>query len=83
MSGNALSEGVEEHQIKGVAVRIYSPAKTVADCFKYRTKICLDVALEALRDYRQKQRAGIDEVWRFARICCVARVMRPYLDAPA
>ncbi|MCH7570003.1 MAG: hypothetical protein IH919_05455 [Deltaproteobacteria bacterium] len=62
MSGNALGEGVEENQIEGVTVRIYSPAKTVADCLNYRTKICLDVALEALRDYRQKQRAGIDEV---------------------
>ncbi len=47
---------------KGVTIRIYSPAKVVADCFKYRTEICLDGALEALRDYRQKQRAGIDEV---------------------
>ena len=62
MSANALCEGVEEHQIEGGAVRIYSPAKVVADCVKYRTEICLNVALEALRDYRQKQRAGIDEV---------------------
>ena len=52
MSGKALTEGVEEHQIEGVAVKIYNPAKTVADCFKYRNKVGLDVALEALRDYR-------------------------------
>ncbi len=83
MSGKALSEGVEKHRIEGVTVRIYSSAKTVADCFKFRNKIGLDVALEALRDYRQKHRAGIDELWRFARICRVARVMRPYLEALA
>ena len=83
MSGIALGEGGEENQIEGVTFRIYSPVKTLADCLKYRTKICLDVALEALRDYKQKQRAGIDKVWRLARICRVARVMYPYLDAPA
>src|SRR3989338_3995236 len=81
MSGKALTEGVEQHQIEGVAVKIYSPAKTVADCFKYRNKIGLDVALEALRDYRQKYRGGMDELWRFAKICRVERVIRPYLEA--
>lgn len=81
MSGNALTEGVEPHEIEGVAVKIYSPAKTVADCFKYRNKIGLDVALEALRDYRQKYRGGMDKLWRYAKICRVERVMRPYLEA--
>ena len=81
MSGKALTDGVEEHRIEGVAVKVYKPAKTVADCFKYRNKIGLDVALEALRDYRQKHRAGMDELWRFAKICRVERVMRPYLEA--
>jgi predicted transcriptional regulator of viral defense system len=81
MSGRALTEGIEDHRIEGVAVKVYKPAKTVADCFKYRNKIGLDVALEALRDYRQKQRAGMDELWRFAKICRVERVMRPYLEA--
>ncbi|MBI2089394.1 MAG: type IV toxin-antitoxin system AbiEi family antitoxin domain-containing protein [Deltaproteobacteria bacterium] len=80
MSGKALTEGVEEHQIEGVGVKIYGPAKTVADCFKYRNKIGLDVALEALRDYRQKYRGGMDELWRHAKICRVERVMRPYLE---
>ena len=83
MSGKALTEGVDQHQIEGVSVKIYNPAKTVADCFKYRNKVGLDVALEALRDYRQKYRGGMDELWRFAKICRVARVMRPYLEALA
>jgi predicted transcriptional regulator of viral defense system len=81
MSGQALTEGIEEHRIEGVTVRVYSAAKTVADCFKYRNKIGLDVALEALKDYRQANPAGVDELWRFAKICRVARVMRPYLEA--
>jgi predicted transcriptional regulator of viral defense system len=82
-SGEALSAGVEEHRIEGVRVKIYSPAKTVADCFKYRNKIGLDVAVEALRDCLRKRRATIDEIWKYARICRVARVMRPYLEALA
>lgn len=81
LSGPALRSGIEEHEIEGVTVRVYNPAKTVADCFKFRNKIGLDVAVEALRDYRRKRRLGMDEVWRFARICRVAKVMRPYLEA--
>jgi predicted transcriptional regulator of viral defense system len=80
-SGRALTDGVELHQVEGVEARIYGPAKTVADCFKYRNKIGLDVALEALRDYRRRYPNGIDDLWHFARICRVANVMRPYLEA--
>ncbi len=83
MSGKALVEGVKEHEIEGVIVKVYNPAKTVADCFKYRNKIGLDVALEALRDYQHKLSAGREELWRYAKICRVARVMRPYLEALA
>ncbi len=82
-SGKALTAGVEDHTIEGVRVRVYNPAKTVADCFKYRNKIGLDVALEALRDYRRKYRAGMDDLWRYSKICRVANVMRPYLEATA
>jgi predicted transcriptional regulator of viral defense system len=82
-SGRALTEGAQVHQIEGVRVRIYGPAKTVADCFKYRNKIGLDVALEALRDYRRQHPRGLDELWHFARICRVSNVMRPYLEALA
>jgi predicted transcriptional regulator of viral defense system len=81
MSGRALTEGIEENRIEGVAVQVYKPAKTVADCFKYRNKIGLDVALEALRDYRQKHRGGMDELWRFAKMCRVEKIMQPYLEA--
>jgi predicted transcriptional regulator of viral defense system len=80
-SGEALTSGVEEHMLEGVTVKIYSPAKTVADCFKYRNKIGVDVAVEALRDCWQKRRASADELWRYAKICRVANVMRPYMEA--
>jgi predicted transcriptional regulator of viral defense system len=80
-SGKALTAGVEHHDIEGVDVMIYSPAKTVADCFKYRHKIGLDVALEALRDLVRARQGSMDELWRFAEICRVANVMRPYLEA--
>lgn len=80
-SGAALTEGIERHRIERVDVRIYSAAKTVADCFKYRNKVGIDVAVEALRDYTRKHRGGATELARFARICRVTRVMQPYLDA--
>lgn len=80
-SGEALTEGVETHDIDGVSVRIYSVAKTVADCFKYRNKIGLDVALEALRECRRDKRATNDELWRAAKTCRVAGVMRPYMES--
>ena len=79
-SGNALTFGVQEHTIEGVTVRVTSPAKTVADCFKFRNKIGLDVAIEALRDYRRR-RLPLDEVSRAAKACRMTRVMRPYLEA--
>jgi len=80
-SGAALHAGVEEHTVEGVTVRVYSPAKTVADCFKYRNKIGLDVALEALRDCRRQRECTNDELWRYAKVCRVANVIRPYLEA--
>ena len=80
-SGPAFAEGVESHRVEGVEVRVYSLAKTVADCFKYRNKIGLDVALEALRQVLRERRVSRDALWRYARICRVARVMRPYLES--
>ena len=80
MSGPALTEGVEVHEVEGVPVRMTSAAKTVADCFKFRNKIGLDVVLEALREYR-RQRRSLDDLHRLARVCRVDRVMRPYLEA--
>lgn len=80
-TGEAFTEGVETHVIEGVAVRVYNPAKTVADCFKYRNKIGLDVAIEALRDVWRKRKATMDELWRYAKICRMTNVMRPYLES--
>ncbi len=81
LSKRAFEAGVQVHRIEGVTVRVYSPAKTVADCFKFRNKIGLEVSLEALRDYRRSHRAGLDELWSYARVCRVSEVMRPYLEA--
>ena len=82
-SGPALTEGVQVHRAEGVVIRVYSAAKTVADCVKYRNKIGIDVAVEALRDYSRKRRGGANELARYARICRVTRDMQPYLDAIA
>ena len=80
-SGKSLTEGVDGHNVEGVPVRIYNPAKTVADCFKYRNKIGLDVALEALREVIRGRRCTTDELWRYAKICRVTKIMRPYMEA--
>lgn len=82
-SDSSLKAGVETLRLEGVTVRVTSVAKTVADCFKYRNKIGLDVALEALREARRSRKASMDELWRYARIDRVANVMRPYLEAVA
>lgn len=81
LSGESYSEGIEVIERDRVPLRVYSVAKTVADCFKHRNKIGLDVALEALRDARAQRKASADDLWRYAGICRVANVMRPYLEA--
>ena len=80
-SYTTLSVGVEEHQIEGVTLHVYSSAKTVADCFKYRNKIGLDVAIEALRECWRSRRCTMDELWKYAEICRVANIMKPYMEA--
>ncbi len=80
-SGQALNSGVEEFSIEGVPVKIYNPAKTVADCFKYRNKIGLDVALEALRECLRQRKCTNDDLWHYGKICRVWNVMRPYMEA--
>jgi predicted transcriptional regulator of viral defense system len=77
----SLSEGVEEHTVEGVPVRVYSAAKTVADCFKFRNKIGLDVAIEALKDSLRQKKATINDIYRYAKICRVSNVIRPYMEA--
>lgn len=79
-SGASLTDGIKEHQIDGVTVRVTNVARTVADCFKFRNKIGLDVAMEALRETWKGRRVSMDELWRFADRCRVANVMRPYLE---
>jgi predicted transcriptional regulator of viral defense system len=80
-SGQAFTHGIQTHKIDGVPVRIYSPEKTIADCFKYRNKIGLDTAIEALKLYREKKRFRSEELMQFARVCRVEKVIRPYLEA--
>lgn len=82
-SGEALSAGIRTHRIEGHRVHIYEPAKTIADCFKYRNKIGLDVVLEALREGWRARRFTMDQLDRYAAICRVQRVMRPYLESLA
>lgn len=73
--------GVEKHKIGGIEVKIYSAEKTLADCFKFRNKIGLDTAVEALNLYRGSRRVDVAGIMKYARICRVAGVMRPYLEA--
>lgn len=79
--GPAFSEGIETYDIDGVPVRIYSPEKTLADCFKHRNKIGVDVVVEALKLYRKHKPLRADDLVRYAKICRVEKVMRPYLEA--
>jgi len=80
-SGEALNVGVEDHVIDGVPVRVTSVARTVADCFKFRNKIGLDVALEALQEAWRAKRVSMDELWQYATLCRVTNVMRPYMES--
>jgi predicted transcriptional regulator of viral defense system len=79
----SLEFGQEIHDIEGVPTRVFSIAKTVADCFKYRNKIGLDVALEALRECLRNRKATMDDLWQAAKVCRVANVIKPYLEALA
>ncbi|MDM0065954.1 AbiEi antitoxin N-terminal domain-containing protein [Variovorax sp. J31P207] len=81
MSGPALTEGMEHVLIDGVQVPVFNAAKTVADCFKYRNKIGLDVALEALHDGWAQRKLTMDALWHYASVDRVANVMRPYLES--
>jgi len=81
LSEPSLTEGIENHKTEGVPVRVYSAAKTVADCFKFRNKIGLDVAIEALKDCLRQKRASVNEIYRYAKICRVSNVIRPYMEA--
>jgi predicted transcriptional regulator of viral defense system len=81
MSGDAFTQGVVNVAVDGVQVAVFNPAKTIADCFKYRNKIGLDVALEALRDGWQQRKVTMDDLFAYAAVNRVANVMRPYLES--
>jgi predicted transcriptional regulator of viral defense system len=81
LSGLSLTTGIENYQVDGVPVRVYSAAKTVADCFKFRHKIGLDIAIEALKDCLRQKRASINQIYRYAQVCRVGNVIRPYMEA--
>jgi len=80
-SNEAYKSGVESHSIDGVPVKVYNPEKTLADCFKFRNKIGMDMVLEALKLYKTRKKFNLGELLRYARICRVEKVMRPYLEA--
>jgi hypothetical protein len=80
-TGRAFTDGIEIHKQDGIELRVYSAEKTLADCFKYRNKLGLDIVLEALRLYRSRMHPKVDELLKFARVCRVEKVMRPYLEA--
>jgi len=79
-SGEAFSEGIENHVNSGITIRVYSPAKTVADCFKFRNRIGSDVAREALRDAIRQNKATRDDIWYYSKCCRVNGVLAPYLE---
>jgi predicted transcriptional regulator of viral defense system len=80
LSGPALESGIQERKIHGATIRVYSPAKTVADCFKFRNKVGMDVAMEALREGWRARRFQMDELTAAAKACRVWRIMRPYME---
>ncbi len=81
MSGQSFTQGIRVIKMEGVDVRIFNLAKTVADCFKFRNKVGLDVAIEALKEVRRKKLVTNDELWLYAKICRISKIMRPYMEA--
>lgn len=81
LSKEALEEGIETHMQDGIPIRVYGIAKTIVDCFKFRNKIGLDVALEALQEAWREKRFQMDELWYYARICKVETIIRPYIES--
>ena len=79
-TGKAFTDGIETHVRDEVSLRVYSPEKTLADCFKYRNKIGIDTAIEALKLYQQRKPVRVDDLLRAARVCRVLKVMKPYME---
>jgi len=76
----AFHAGIEKHEIDGVVIRVYCPEKTIADCFKFRNKLGMDVVLEALKLYKERSQFKVDELLRYGYVCRVANIMKPYLE---
>ena len=83
MTGPAFKSGIKTHVLGQVPVQIYNPAKTVVDCFKFRSRVSMDVAVEALKDCLAQRRATPAQIWELAEICRVKTIMQPYLEALA
>jgi hypothetical protein len=81
LSGLSLTEGIECRRVEGVPIRVYSAAKTVADCFKFRNRIGLDVAIEALKECLRRKKGNVNDIYSFAKICRVSNIIRPYMEA--
>jgi len=81
VSGEALTFGVVKHLVEGFEIKVYSPAKTVADCFKFRSKVGTELAIQALRECFREKKATMDELWEAAKVCRVSNVMRPYMES--
>lgn len=81
ISGKNFSAGIETHYEGGVKIRVYCPARTVVDCFRFRNKIGTDIAVEAMRDALRQKKATADEIWEYARQCRMTKIMRPYMEA--
>ena len=81
MSGPSLTEGVDQQRVEGVRVHVFSVAKTVADCFKFRNKIGLDAAIEALKESVRQRKTNTDEIYRYAKVCRVSKVILPYMKS--
>ena len=80
-STECLRAGVEQHDVDGVAMRVYSVEKNLADCFKFRNKIGMDIVLEALKLYRARKDLKVGDLMKYARICRVEKIMKPYVEA--
>ncbi|MGO8371112.1 type IV toxin-antitoxin system AbiEi family antitoxin domain-containing protein [Rhizobium ruizarguesonis] len=79
--GSALTEGVERHRIEGVEVPITNPARSIVDCFRYRAKVGLDVAMEGLREGLRRRKTTSDDLWTYAKEARIWSIMRPYVEA--
>ena len=80
-SGKSFTSGIDKHNFDGISTQIYNPEKTIADCFKFRNKIGKNIALEALAFYKERKKFNTSKLIKFAKICRIENVMRPYIES--